>query len=675
MADATTYDASDLQVLEGLDAVRKRPGMYIGSTSSSGLHHLLWELIDNAVDEAAGGYATKIGVTLHDDGSIEVTDDGRGIPVDVNESTGMTGVELVYSRLHAGGKFGGGAYAASGGLHGVGAAVVNALATKVVIEVARDRRTHRLGFQERVAGRFTPTGRFRKGGELEVVGRVPKTRTGTRGRFWPDHDIFDADATIELAKVLDRCRTMSYLVPGLALDVRDLRHDEPVEHTFRSKLGLADYVEHLSHGEVLVPPITLQGEDVFTETVQVLEDGKQVTREVERTCTVDVALRWVQGWDTTIVSFVNTIPTPGGGTHVAGFQRAMTTVLNEAIKSNKALKANEPSATGDDVQEGLIAVVKVTIAEPQFEGQTKEVLGTAPVQSIAYQVVAQGMRQWFGGGGKKAQIKRVLDKVANAVRSRQAARQARDTLRRKSALESASMPTKLSDCRSRDVDRTELLIVEGDSAAGPAKQGRDSEFQAVLPIRGKILNAAKSSMKQVLDNTAAAAIFTALGAGAGPTFDLSQARYGRVIILVDADVDGSHIRCLLLTLTYHYMRPLLEAGRVFAAVPPLYSVRTSAGDEHFTFSDTERDELLAELAESGRTRNKVSRFKGLGEMDVEDLAVHCLDPGTRTLRRITVQDAAAAADVFDVLMGNAVEPRREFIVENSDLLDRDALDV
>ncbi|MEM9606633.1 MAG: DNA gyrase subunit B [Actinomycetota bacterium] len=672
---ATGYDATDLQVLEGLDAVRKRPGMYIGSTSSTGLHHLLWEILDNAVDEAAAGHATKITVTLHDDESIEITDDGRGIPVDIEPSTGLTGVELVYSRLHAGGKFGGGAYAASGGLHGVGAAVVNALARKVVVEVDRDRRTHRLGFQERVAGRFTPTGRFRKGGELEVVGRIPKGRTGTRVRFWPDHDIFDADARIDLAKVLDRCRTMSYLIPGLTLAVTDHRPAETVEEVFRSKNGLADYVEHLTHGEAVVPPITLHGEDRFTETVQVLQDGRQVAQEVERTCVVDVALRWVSGWDTTVVSFVNTIPTPGGGTHVAGFQRAMTTTINEALKSAKALKANEPSATGDDVQEGLVAVVKVTVAEPQFEGQTKEILGTAPVQSITYQVVAQGMRGWLTGGGKKAQIKRVLDKVANSVRSRQAARQARDTLRRKSALESASMPTKLADCRSRDVDRTELLIVEGDSAAGPAKQGRDAEFQAVLPIRGKILNAAKSTMKQVLDNTEAAAIFTALGAGAGPAFDLEQARYGRVVILVDADVDGSHIRCLLLTLTYHYMRPLLEAGRVFAAVPPLYSVRTSGGEERFAFSDVERDEIIAELAESGRTRNKVSRFKGLGEMDVEDLAVHCLDPATRTLRRISVQDAAAAAEVFDVLMGSAVEPRREFIVNNSDLLDREALDI
>lgn len=672
---SATYDATDLQVLEGLDAVRKRPGMYIGSTSSTGLHHLLWEILDNAVDEAAAGHATKITVTIHDDDSIEITDDGRGIPVDIEPSTGLSGVELVYSRLHAGGKFGGGAYAASGGLHGVGAAVVNALARKVVVEVDRDRRTHRLGFSERVAGRFTPTGRFRKGGELEVVGRIPKGRTGTRVRFWPDHDIFDADARIELGKVLDRCRTMSYLIPGLTLVVTDHRPAEPVSETFRSKQGLADYVEHLTHGEAVVPPITLHGEDRFTETVQVLDEGRQVAREVERTCVVDVALRWVAGWDTTVVSFVNTIPTPGGGTHVAGFQRAMTTTVNEALKAAKALKANEPSATGDDVQEGLVAVVKVTVAEPQFEGQTKEILGTAPVQSITYQVVAQGMRGWLTGGGKKAQIKRVLDKVANAVRSRQAARQARDTLRRKSALESASMPTKLADCRSRDVERTELLIVEGDSAAGPAKQGRDAEFQAVLPIRGKILNAAKSTMKQVLDNTEAAAIFTALGAGAGPAFDLDQVRYGRVVILVDADVDGSHIRCLLLTLTYHYMRPLLEAGRVFAAVPPLYSVRTSGGEERFAFSDVERDEIIAEFAASGRTRNKVSRFKGLGEMDVEDLAVHCLDPGTRTLRRISVRDAAEAAEVFDVLMGSAVEPRREFIVTNSDLLDRDALDI
>ncbi len=674
-AARVSYDAADLQVLEGLDAVRKRPGMYIGTTGPAGLHHLLWELLDNAVDEAAAGHATRISVRLHGDGSAEVTDDGRGIPVDVEPTTGLTGVELVFTRLHAGGKFGGGAYDASGGLHGVGAAVVNALSTQLTVEVDRDRATHRLAFRDRVAGRLTPTGRFRRGGELERVGRVTAATTGTRVRFWPDTEIFDAGATFELDQVLDRARQAAYLVPGLTVTVVDERPDVAVTEAFRAKRGLADFVDALSHGDPVTPVIELRGEDTFTETVQVMVDGAQVSRDVERRCTVDVALRWVTGWEKTLRSFVNTIPTPGGGTHVAGFERALTKSLNDGLRAAKVLRAKESNVTGDDVQEGLVAVVKVTVAEPQFEGQTKEVLGTAPVQSIVYQVVAQGMAHWLGGGGRKAQVKRVLDKVAAAGRARQAARQQRDTLRRKSALESAAMPSKLADCRSRDVERTELLVVEGDSAAGPAKSGRDSEFQAVLPIRGKILNAAKASMRQVLDNAEAAAIFTALGAGVGPSFDLAQVRYGRIVILVDADVDGSHIRCLLLTLLYRYQRPLLEAGRVFAAVPPLYSVKLANGEERFAFSDAERDTLLAELHAANRRYTGPSRFKGLGEMNVDELARHCLDPATRTLRRITTDDAEEAASIFDVLMGTDVAPRREFIVSNSDLLPPDALDV
>lgn len=669
------YDAADLQVLEGLDAVRKRPGMYIGGTTSAGLHHLLWELMDNAIDEAAAGYAKNVHITLHDDGSIEVKDDGRGIPVDVEPTTGLTGLELVFTRLHAGGKFGGGAYAAAGGLHGVGAAVVNALSSKLIVEVDRNRKTYRLGFRDRVPGKFTTTGRFSKGSKLETFGRVSPGRTGTRVRFWADLDIFDEGAEIDFQLVLDRARQTSYLVTGLKLTVRDERGEEIQEQVFKSDQGLADLVEYLSHGDYLSPIIEFSGEDTFVETVQILVDDKQIASEVERLCRVDVALRWVSGWDTTIKTFVNTIPTPGGGTHRVGFERALTKVCNEALRDLKVLKAKEPNATGDDVQEGLVAVVKVTLPEPQFEGQTKEVLGTGPVQSISYQVLATGMRAWFKGGGKKAQVKRVMDKIASANRVRVAARHQRDTMRRKSALESAAMPAKLTDCRSRDIERTELLIVEGDSAAGPAKQGRDSEFQAVLPIRGKILNAAKSSVKQVLDNAEAAAIFTAVGAGSGQHFDIEQIRYGRIITLVDADVDGSHIRCLLLTLFYHYMRPMLEQGRIYAAMPPLHSIRTSNGKEHYAFSDAERDETIERLRAEGKSRFHISRFKGLGEMDVDELANTTLDPTKRTLRRITMNDAHAAAEVFDTLMGSDVAPRKKFIVTNSDLMDRDLLDV
>ncbi|MFV1989622.1 MAG: type IIA DNA topoisomerase subunit B [Acidimicrobiales bacterium] len=669
------YDAADLQVLEGLDAVRKRPGMYIGGTTSAGLHHLLWELMDNAIDEAAAGHAKNVSVKLYDDGSVEVSDDGRGIPVDIEPTTGLTGLELVFTKLHAGGKFGGGAYAAAGGLHGVGAAVVNALSSKLIVEVDRSRRTYRLGFRDRVPGKFTTTGRFSKGSKLETFGRLPATRTGTRVRFWPDLAIFDEGASIDLKQVLDRARQESFLVPGLKISVTDERPEEAEKHIFRSERGLTDLVEFMSHGDPLSPVIQFNGEETFIESVQVIEEGHQTAREVERLCRVDVALRWVTGWDTHIRTFVNIIPTPGGGTHRVGFERALTKVCNEALRDLKVLKAKEPNATGDDVQEGLVAVVKITVPEPQFEGQTKETLGTGPVQSITYKVVATGLRDWFGGGGKKAQIKRVTDKIAAATRVRVAARHERDTMRRKSALESAAMPAKLTDCRSRDVERTELLIVEGDSAAGPAKKGRDSEFQAVLPIRGKILNAAKSSVKQVLDNAEAVAIFTAVGAGSGHHFDIEQARYGRIITLVDADVDGSHIRCLLLTLFYHYMRPMLEAGRIYAAMPPLHSIRDSSSKEYYAFSDKERDEIIGRLNAEGKTRLSISRFKGLGEMDVDELADTTLDPTKRTLRRITMADAESAAEVFDVLMGSEVAPRKEFIYTNSELMDRSLLDV
>ncbi len=639
----------------------------------------MWELIDNAVDEAAAGHANLIEVTLHRDGSVEVSDNGRGIPTG-QKADGRTAVEVVFTELHAGGKFGSGAYGSSGGLHGVGASVVNALATKLVVEVDLDGATWRLAFVERRPGHIGPRGGFTPSSTLEKVKKIPARRTGTRVRFWPDTDIFDPDARIDHERVRDHVAEVCFLVPTLKVRLTDKRGTNPPEpEEFSAKGGLADFVDYLSIGDPLCEVITIRGEGTFTEKVPV--DGKLT--ETERTCEVDLALRWVKGYDTRVVSFVNTIPTAEGGTHVAGFERALTKAVNDTLLPGlRKLAALEKKGKGraekGDVQEGLVAALKVTLPEPQFRGQTKGELGTPGVQSIAYEITKDGMVTWFDGGGAKSHISAVREKLAQAVINRVAARQTLDARRKAAKLGATGMPDKLADCRTHGMD-AELLIVEGDSAAGPAKAGRNSENMAVLPLRGKVVNAGKATMKQVVENAEAQALFTAIGAGFGRDFNLDDARYGRIIILCDADVDGSHIRCLLLTLFYHYMRPLLEAGRVFAAQPPLYSVKV--GDEvRYTFSDAERDALTTELASSGRNTEKLNwvRFKGLGEMDVNELFETCLDPENRILRRLTMEDAmeaTRAADRFEVLMGSDVARRKAFLLENSELVDPAVLDV
>jgi DNA gyrase subunit B len=676
-----SYDEKSIQVLEGLDAVRKRPGMYIGGTGSDGLHHLVWELVDNAVDEASAGHCNLIEVTLHKDRSVEVADNGRGIPTGKKDGN-RTALEFVFTELHAGGKFGSGAYGASGGLHGVGASVVNALAAKLMVEVDRSGKTHRLWFDHRVPGKFDGNGKFKATSTLEITKKIPAKRTGTRVRFWPDYDIFDPGAAIELGKVRDHVAQVCFLVPGLKVRLHDKRGlgespHEPEE--FVAKGGLTDFVEYLSIGESVTEIITIHGRETFIEKVPV--DGKMT--DVERTCLVDVAARWVKGYDTTVVSFVNTIPTREGGTHVTGFERAMTKAVNdsllaEAKKLAKLAKSGKGKAEKVDVQEGLVAAVKVTFPEPQFRGQTKGELGTPAIQTIAYDVVKDGFTNWFDGGGKKSHISAIREKLTQAVLNRVAAKQTLEAKRKAASLASGGMPNKLADCRTHGLD-AELLIVEGDSAAGPAKAGRNSENMAVLPLRGKVVNAGKSTLKQVIENTEAQALFTAIGAGSGREFEIEDARYGRIIILCDADVDGSHIRCLLLTLIYHYMRPLLEDGRVFAAQPPLYTVRIG-DDVHHAFSDDQKEELTAELCKGNRKPESLQwvRFKGLGEMDVEELAETCLDPETRILRRITMEDAMDAhhaAEMFEVLMGSDVASRRQFLLDNSDLVPLDSLDV
>jgi len=673
------YDADAIQTLEGLEAVRKRPGMYIGGTGAPGLMHLVWELVDNAVDEASAGFADRIEITLHRDQSVEVADNGRGIPIDRHAKRKVSALEVVLTELHAGGKFGGGAYGASGGLHGVGASVVNALSSKLVAQVDRDGHTYELAFRERVAGQFSGSS-FTAGHQLAEVKRISKNKTGTRIRFWADRDVFDADARVDTEEVHQRVVQACFLVPGVKIRVVDKRagaSSDPFE--FVSRGGLTDLVDHLSTGENACEVIALSGIDTFTERVPV--DGKM--SDVERECTVEVALRWVKGYDTRLESFVNTIPTVQGGTHTAGFDRALTRAVNDVLlkdtrKLAKLAKESKHRATKEDVQEGMVAACKVVFPEPQFRGQTKQELGTPAIEKIVYDVVKQGITDWFSGSGPKTHINAVRDKLANAVINRVSSKQLLETRRKAASMGSTGMPDKLADCRTHGPD-SELIIVEGDSAAGPAKAGRNSEYMAILPLRGKVVNAGKATLKQVLDNAEAQALFTAVGAGSGRDFDLESARYGRIVILCDADVDGSHIRCLLLTLIHEYMRPLLEAGRVYAAQPPLYTCRV--GDTiHRAFNDEERDDIIKALAKGGRKPEnlKWNRFKGLGEMNVEELAECALDPETRILRQLTMaegREAKKAAELFDVLMGADVARRRDYLIANSSLLDPDALDI
>ncbi|NEE04249.1 DNA gyrase/topoisomerase IV subunit B [Phytoactinopolyspora halotolerans] len=684
------YTARHLSVLEGLEAVRKRPGMYIGSTDSRGLMHCLWEIIDNAVDEALGGYCDRVEVVLRADGSAEIRDNGRGIPVDTHSKSGLSGVEVVFTKLHAGGKFGGGSYAATGGLHGVGASVVNALSHRLDVEVDRDGRTHAMSFRRGEPGEYSGDGPdapfqpFTDHSELRVTGKVTKRKTGTRVRFWADRQIFLRDAEYVWDDIVSRARQTSYLIPGLELVVRDERGDTPVEEKFRHDGGISEFVEFLSPGASVTDVLRLTGREVFRETVPVLDDdGQLVSKDTERTCEVDVALRWDTGYDTVSRSFVNVIATPKGGTHVAGFEQGLLKVMRDQVKANaRRLKAGNDKIEKDDVLEGLTSVVTVRLDEPQFEGQTKEVLGTSAVRSIVAGVVEREMKAFLTSTkrNEKSQASAVLEKVVSAAKARVAARLHKETVRRKNALETSTLPTKLVDCRSTSLDRSELFIVEGDSALGTGRSARDAEFQALLPIRGKILNVQKASVSDMLKNAECAAIIQVLGAGSGRTFALEQARYGKVIILADADVDGAHIRTLLITLFFRYMRPYVEAGRLFAAVPPLHRIELinpkKGQDKYiYTYTDAEMQRVTLDLQRKGvRFKEPPQRYKGLGEMDADQLAETTMDPRQRRLRRITAADAEAAERVFELLMGNEVAPRKEFIVAGAAELDRERID-
>ena len=663
------YGAKNLLVLEGLEAVRKRPAMYIGSTDTRGLMHCLWEIFDNGVDEALAGYGRRITVTLEKAGSILVTDEGRGIPVDVEPRTGLSGLEVVYTKLHAGGKFGGGAYNVSGGLHGVGASVVNAVSVRLDVEVDRKSTVWGMSFRRGVPGVFEgegPDAPFTPGSGVRKVGKAKRGVTGTRVRYWPDRQIFLPDAKLSWSKLADRARQTAFLVPGLEIvitDERGIQTDpetgdvlETVSETMRFDGGISEFAEYLATDQPVNNVMRLQGETSFTETVPMLdENGGMTPTDVDRDLGVDIALRWGTGYDTTVRSFVNIIATPKGGTHVQGFEQGLLRAFSAGLEGTRILKSSE-EIVKDDVLEGMTAVVTVSLAEPQFEGQTKEVLGTPPVRRLVARIVEDKMTAFLTSAkaADKPVARALMEKVVNASRTRVAARAHKENQRRKNALESSHLPPKLKDCRSSDPDVTELFIVEGDSALGTANVARNSEHQALLPIRGKILNVQKADLGAMLKNAECASIIQVVGAGSGKTFDLDQARYGKVIFMADADSDGAHIRCLLATLFFRYMRPMVEAGRVFSAVPPLHRfelINPKRGMDKYlyTYTDAEYQRTAAQLAKKGVRFKEPQRYKGLGEMDASQLKETTMDPRHRTLRRITVDDAAEAEGTFEIL--------------------------
>ena len=620
------YGAEQIQVLEGLEAVRKRPGMYIGTTSIRGLHHLVYEIVDNAIDEALAGYCNHIEVAINGDNSITVTDNGRGIPVGIQPQTGLPAVEVVYTVLHAGGKFGGDGYKVSGGLHGVGASVVNALSEWVEVEVHTEGKIHRIGFDRGVTRR-----------PLEVVGETDKT--GTKVTFKPDADIFE-ETVFEYETLLHRLREQAFLNAGLKITLTDHRGDELISETMHYEGGIRAYVNHLNKNKTALHE-------------QVIYVAGQKDDAV-----AEVALQYNDGYNETILSFANNISTTEGGMHETGFKSALTRVINDYGRKYKMLKDDDKNLSGEDVREGITAVISVKLREAQFEGQTKTKLGNSYIRTLVDGVVGEKLSDFFEENPGVA--KAVLEKALTAARAREAARKAREATRRKSALESASLPGKLADCQEKDPELTEIYIVEGDSAGGSAKNGRDKRFQAILPLWGKMLNVEKARLDKVYGNEKLMPLVTAFGAGIGEDFDISKLRYGKIILMADADVDGSHIRTLLLTFFFRFMRPLIEHGHVYIAQPPLYKVTKGKNVLKYAYSDRELEMLLEEYKGA-----EVQRYKGLGEMNPEQLWETTMDPTVRTLLKVEMEDAAMADEIFTILMGEKVEPRREFIEKNA----------
>lgn len=630
---AKQYDASQIQVLEGLEAVRKRPGMYIGSTSSEGLHHLVWEIVDNSIDEALAGFATNIQVIVEKDNSITVIDDGRGIPVDIQEKTGRPAVETVFTVLHAGGKFGGGGYKVSGGLHGVGSSVVNALSTSLDVKVYKDGKVY---FQEYRRGQVVA--------DLKVIGDTD--RHGTTVHFVPDPEIFTETTEYNFDKLATRIRELAFLNRGLHISIEDTRPEESIKREYYFEGGIKSYVDYLNQNKTVLfeEPIYLEGE--------------------QQDITVEVSLQYTDGYHSNLLSFANNIHTYEGGTHESGFKTALTRVINDYARKQKLMKENDENLTGEDVREGITAVISVKHPDPQFEGQTKTKLGNSEVRAVTDRLFSEHLLKFLMENPTVG--KQIVEKGMLASKARLAAKRAREMTRRKGALEISNLPGKLADCSSNDPEQCELFIVEGDSAGGSAKQGRNREFQAILPIRGKILNVEKASMDKILANEEIRSLFTAMGTGFGEDFDVSKARYHKLVIMTDADVDGAHIRTLLLTLFYRYMRPVVEAGYVYIAQPPLYGVKQG---KNITYVQPGKDaeENLQKVIDSlpQTPKPSVQRYKGLGEMDDHQLWETTMNPENRLMLRVSVEDAIEADQIFEMLMGDKVEPRRAFIEENA----------
>ena len=622
------YDAGQIQVLEGLEAVRKRPGMYIGSTSIVGLHHLVWEIVDNSIDEALAGYCDHIEVTIEANNSITVQDNGRGIPVDIQPQTGRPAVETVFTVLHAGGKFGGGGYKVSGGLHGVGASVVNALSTELTVQVSRD-------------GKLYPQ-RYHRGaveGDLKVIGQA--TETGTKVNFLPDPAIFTETTVFEYERLKKRIRELAFLNKGLRITIEDKRLDQEEKDSFHYEGGIKSYVQHLNQHKtpIFEEPIYIEGE---VDDIQ-----------------VEISMQYTDSYHTTILSFANNIHTHEGGSHEAGFKTGLTRVINDYARKMNLIKENDENLTGEDVREGLTLVLSIKHPDPQFEGQTKTKLGNSEVRAITDRLFSNGFDVYLMENPKVARI--IVDKGILAAKARMAAKRAREMTRRKSVMEISNLPGKLADCSSREAELCELFIVEGDSAGGSAKQGRSRMYQAILPIRGKILNVEKASMDKILNNEEIRSLFTAMGTGFGGEFDVAKARYHKLILMTDADVDGAHIRTLLLTLIYRYMRPLLDAGYVYIAKPPLYQVKQG---KRAIYLDTDA-ELKEWQEENPNARYTIQRYKGLGEMNEDQLWETTMNPENRRMLQVTVEDAIEAEAVLEMLMGDDVEPRRAFIEDNA----------
>ena len=636
---AAQYDASQIQVLEGLEAVRKRPGMYIGSTSSAGLHHLVWEIVDNSIDEALAGFATHIEIEITKENHIRVTDDGRGIPVDIQEKTGRPAVETVFTVLHAGGKFGGGGYKVSGGLHGVGASVVNALSTDLTVQVFKDGNIYEQSYKR---GAVLD--------DLKIIGKTDKH--GTSVYFVPDPEIFQETTVFEFDKLANRVRELAFLNKGLKLTITDFREEEPVRKSFCYEGGIKSYVEHLNKSKQVLfeEPIYVEGE----------QDGIQV----------EVAMQYTSGYHTNLLSFTNNIHTYEGGTHESGMKTALTRVINDYARRQKLMKENEEKLSGEDVREGLTAVISIKHPDPQFEGQTKTKLGNSEARTITDRLFSTHFDKFLMENPQVA--RKIVEKGILASKARLAAKRAREVTRKKSGLEISNLPGKLADCSSNDPTISELFIVEGDSAGGSAKQGRSRHFQAILPIRGKILNVEKATLDKILANEEIRSLFTAMGTGFGGDFDLSKARYQKLVIMTDADVDGSHIRTLLITLFYRYMRPAVEAGYIYIAQPPLYKLK-QCKNEYYIQNDKELEEKLKELP--AHPKPQLSRYKGLGEMDAEQLWETTMNPENRSMLQVSVEDAAEADQILDILMGDRVEPRREFIESNAKYINMEDLDI